>query len=277
MSNLQLFNFNGSDVRIIINENGDPMFLASEICNILEIGNTSQSLSRLDEDEKNTIILNDGIGNPNKSVITESGLYSLVLSSRKNVAKSFKRWVTKEVLPSIRKHGGYLTPERTEELIQNPDLIIQLATNLKQERERVKVLQEANSNLQFQTEIQEKELKVSAPKVEYHDKILTSTSTYVITQIAKELGMSAIRLNQKLKERGVQYHVNGQWVLSHKLQDKGYTKTKTHAYTTSTGDEGSAIQTVWTEKGRKYIHEIMNTQLNIYENLDQARLPVRSL
>ena len=143
--------------------------------------------------------------------------------------------------------------------------------------EEVKILQEVNSNLQFQTEIQEKELKVSAPKVEYFDKVLDSINTYATTQIAKELGMSAIALNQKLKERGVQYQVNGQWVLTHKFQDKGYVKTKTFSYTTSAGNNGSSIQTVWTEKGRKYIHEIMNTQLNIYENNDQARLPVRSL
>lgn len=142
---------------------------------------------------------------------------------------------------------------------------------------KVLELAEQNSTLKFQTEIQEKELKVSAPKVEYFDKVLDSINTYATTQIAKELGMSAIALNQKLKERGVQYQVNGQWVLTHKFQDRGYVKTKTFSYTTSTGNNGSNIQTVWTEKGRKYIHEIMNTQLNIYENNDQARLPVRSL
>lgn len=109
MSNLQQFVFNKQSVRIV-SIDGEPWFVATDVCEILEVGNVSQALNRLDDDEKNTIILNDGKrGNPNTAIISESGLYSLTLSSRKPQAKPFKRWVTHEVLPSIRKTGSYST------------------------------------------------------------------------------------------------------------------------------------------------------------------------
>lgn len=98
--------FEGKQLRIIDKDN-ETWFVAKDVCDILEIGNPSQAVSRLDSDEKNTIILNEGIGNPNKTVVNEFGLYALVLSSRKSEAKQFKRWVTHEVIPSIRKTGSY--------------------------------------------------------------------------------------------------------------------------------------------------------------------------
>lgn len=88
--------------------NNEPWFVAKDVCDILEIGNPSQALTRLENYEKNTIILNEGIGNPNKAIINESGFYALVLSSRKPIAKPFRLWVTSEVLPTIRKTGGYV-------------------------------------------------------------------------------------------------------------------------------------------------------------------------
>lgn len=100
MQELKTFNFENNNVRTLTIDD-KIWFVAKDICNVLEIGNPSQALSRLDNDERNTIILNEGIGNPEKSVINESGLYSLILSSRKLEAKKFKKWVTSEVLPSI--------------------------------------------------------------------------------------------------------------------------------------------------------------------------------
>lgn len=108
MNKLQIFkNTDFGEIRTITIDN-EPWFIAKDACDILEIGNTSQALSRLDEDEKNTIILNEGIGNPNKAIVNEFGLYSLVLSSRKPEAKQFKRWITHEVIPQIRKTGSYM-------------------------------------------------------------------------------------------------------------------------------------------------------------------------
>ncbi|MBS6940738.1 MAG: Bro-N domain-containing protein [Slackia piriformis] len=95
---------------------GEPWFVAKDVCDALEIGNASQALSRLDDDEKNTLILNDGIpGNPNKAVVNEPGLYSLIMSSRKHEAKAFKRWVTHEVLPAIHRDGAYVASDGTED------------------------------------------------------------------------------------------------------------------------------------------------------------------
>lgn len=108
MNQLQIFkNSEFGEIRTVTIDN-EPWFIAKDACDILEIGNTSQALSRLDEDEKNTIILNEGIGNPNKAIVNEFGLYSLVLSSRKPEAKQFKRWITHEVIPQIRKTGSYI-------------------------------------------------------------------------------------------------------------------------------------------------------------------------
>ena len=108
---LELFNFNGNEMRKIKGEDGDPWFVAKDVCDILEINNPTEALKKLDSDEKNTIILNEGKrGNPNKSIINESGLYALMMNSRKKQAKEFRRWVTKEVLPAIRKTGNYTSP-----------------------------------------------------------------------------------------------------------------------------------------------------------------------
>lgn len=109
--------------------------------------------------------------------------------------------------------------------------------------------------------IQENELRIQAPKVKYHDQVLTSTSTYNANQIAKELGTSAITLNRMLSKRKIQYTQNKTWLLYSKYQNKGYTRTKTYTYTDSNGDQKTSMQTVWTEKGREFIHEIFNSNL----------------
>lgn len=249
MTDVQTFDFHSNPIRII-DLDGETWFLAKDVCDVLEVGNPSQALTRLDEDERNTLILNDGIGNPTKSVINESGLYSLVLSSRKPEAKAFKRWVTSEVLPAIRKHGGYLTAEKTAELIANPDLIIELATNLKEERSK-------RERAEQRAELQSKQLIASAPKVEYYDTVLDAPDSILTNVIAKELGMSAITLNRRLKEKKVLYLQGGTYVLYHQYQDKGFTKTKTHTYTDRDGIEHTAIQTVWTQKGREFIHRMI--------------------
>ena len=114
----------------------EPWFVSADVCRALEIGNPRQAMTRLDDDEKNTVILNDGTpGNPEKTVVNEPGLYSLVLSSRKPSAKKFKRWVTHEVLPSIRKHGMYATKETVEAMINDPDYGIELLKTIKEERQ----------------------------------------------------------------------------------------------------------------------------------------------
>lgn len=108
-----------------------------------------------------------------------------------------------------------------------------------------------------QHRLQKEQLQISAPKVDYFDKVLTSQSTYTVTQIANELGLTAKALNRVLHKKKVQYLQNEQWVLYASFLNKGFTKTKTYSYTDKYGEQQTAIQTVWTEKGRVFIHTII--------------------
>ena len=132
-----------------------------------------------------------------------------------------------------------------------------LPTTYKEALQSLLIEVEAKERLQAQNELQAKELEKQAPKVAYYDEVLTSQSTYNANQIAKELGMSAVTLNKKLHELKVQYKQGGQWLLYHPHQNKGYTKTVTYTYTDSKGETCTNSSTVWTEKGRAFIHSIL--------------------
>lgn len=132
-----------------------------------------------------------------------------------------------------------------------------LPTTYKEALQSLLIEVEAKERLQAQNELQAKELEKQAPKVAYYDEVLTSQSTYNANQIAKELGMSAVTLNKKLHELKVQYKQGGQWLLYHHHQNKGYTKTVTYTYTDSKGETCTNSSTVWTEKGRAFIHSII--------------------
>lgn len=187
----------------VVERNREPWFVVKDVCDILGIANPSQALSRLEADEKDTVILNEGIGNPEKSIINEYGLYSLVLSSRKPEAKAFKRWVTREVIPAIRKHGGYLTPEKVEDALTDPDTIIKLATRLKEERAaRAKA---------------EQKLEAVKPKVLFADAVSSSQTSILVGDLAKLLKQNGhdigtrrlfqwLRENGYLMKRGAEYN-----------------------------------------------------------------------
>src|SRR5690625_683280 len=148
--------FEGKQLRIL-EQNGEPWFVAKDVCEILDIKNPTDALKRLDEDERSRFNLGrQGNGN----VVNEFGLYNLVLGSRKPEAKEFKRWITHEVLPSIRKHGAYMTPETIEQALLNPDTLIKLATNLKEEQEKRKQA--------------ERVIEEQKPKVLFADAVETS-------------------------------------------------------------------------------------------------------
>ena len=179
-----------NEIKIFTNENfgevgaveleGNTWFIARDVCRALELDNSRQAISRLDEDEKNTVILNDGNrGNPNMAIINESGLYSLVLSSRKPEAKAFKRWITHEVLPSIKKHGMYAM----DELLDNPDIAIEALTRLKEEREKRK-------ELEFENKVQAQQIAELQPKATYYDLVLQNPDLISTSLIAKDYGLS---------------------------------------------------------------------------------------
>lgn len=182
MNQLRMYNFESNSVRVI-QKDGEPWFIAKDVCDVLEIGNSSQALSRLENDEKNTIILNEGIGNPQKSIINEFGLYSLILSSRKPEAKQFKRWITHEVIPSIRKYGAYMTQDTLEQAIANPDFTIGLLTNLKEEREK--------------RQAAELRLEEQKPKVLFADSVEASQSSILIRELAILLKQNGINTGEK--------------------------------------------------------------------------------
>jgi anti-repressor protein len=179
------FMFGGRPVRVIIRD-GEPFWIAKDVCDALGINNSRMAISRLDADEKNTVSLTDGIresrGNPNFIVVSESGLYALVMGSRKREAKAFTRWVTHEVLPAIRKHGAYLTPAAAHALIESPKSeAARLASIFARNRElecQVDILAAENAGL-----IKDKE--ENAPRVEYTRAIEKSNTSCLIGELAK--------------------------------------------------------------------------------------------
>lgn len=155
MNDITIFNHLGNDIRVMTDEQGEPLFVLKDICDALEIGNPSDVVRRLDSDGVDTIEVIDNLGRTQKTnVVTEAGLYEVIFMSRKSEAKAFKRWVTSEVLPSIRKRGGYLTPEATREALRDPDFIIQLATDLKEERARAAQAEAARAKAEAEVEAQ---------------------------------------------------------------------------------------------------------------------------
>ena len=175
--------------------------------------------------------------------ITEPQFYRFAIKANNETAERFQAWVTEEVLPSIRKHGAYLTNDKIEEILLSPDTLIKVATELKNEREK---------NVLLTQQVSE-----SRPKADYYDKIMQSKSLVTITQIAKDYGWSAKQMNDKLHELGVQYKIGGQWVLYSKYQDKGYTFSTTVDITKKDGSSDVKMNTKWTQKGRVFIYSLL--------------------
>ncbi|MDO6633222.1 phage antirepressor [Bacillus thuringiensis] len=253
MNQLQVFNnAEFGQVRTVV-QGEEVWFIAKDVCDVLEMKNSRQAMTRLDEAEKSGVTINDGSQNRTLSAVNESGLYSLIMTSRKPQAKAFKKWVTSEVIPSIRKHGAYMTPNTINALLQDPDLIIGLASQLKQEQQARQVAEQKNLMLTQQ-------IAENASKITYLDQILQSQDTVTVSQVAADYGLSAMRLNKILKEEKIQYKVNDQWLLYSKHQNKGYTKSKTVDVTHSDDSRSVKMNTRWTQKGRIFIHKILTKQ-----------------
>ena len=214
-------------------------FVGKDVADILGYSRADNAIrSHVDDDDKLMHQFSASGQNRNMIIINESGLYSLILASKLPQAREFKKWITSEVLPAIRKHGGYLTDSMIEQALLNPDTIIRLATDLKHEREK-------NSRLEI-------ELEQAQEQARYLDLIIESKSAVVITQIAADYGMSAIKFNQLLNSLGIQHKVNNQWILYRKYMAKGYTDSKTIEISGRV-----RMQTVWTQKGRLFLYELL--------------------
>lgn len=230
--------------------NGEPYFVGRDVAMILGYKNPLDALMKhVDSEDKGVANCDTLGGTQEMTVINESGLYSLILSSKLPKAKEFKRWVTSEVLPSIRKHGMYAT----EELIANPDLAIAAFTALKKEMEMRKALQQT---LERQTAA----ITTLQPKADYCDTVLAADDLIPITIIAKEYGMTAREMNNLLHKEHIQYKQGGTWLLYKEYADKGLTKTKTNKYRGYDGNQHVSIHTYWTQKGRHFIYEILKSR-----------------
>lgn len=182
--------------------------------------------------------------------IPENIFYRLAMKAKNAAAEAFQAKIADEVIPSIRKHGAYMTEETIDKMILSPEFGIKLLTALKEEQEKRKAL-EAENEQQRQT------IKDFEPIKQYVDTILESTGTLTTSQIAADYDLSARTLNKILHEEGVQHNVNGQWILYRKHMGMGYTKSKTIPITRSDGSPDTKLHTQWTQKGRMMIHEIL--------------------
>lgn len=236
---------------------GQPYFVGKDVTDILGYQNGSRDINRhVDEEDRQKAMFFDGTQDKETIIINESGLYSLILSSKMPNAKKFKRWVTNEVLPAIRKHGIYAT----DDLIANPDLAIAAFTALKEERERNKTLTAAVA-------VQQQQIAEMKPKATYYDVVLKCKDAVNISVIAKDYGWSGIRMNEYLHGKGIQFKQGDTWLLYQKHADKGYTRTNTHVYEDSNGFEHTKVHTKWTQKGRLFIYEQLKTD-GIYPQIE---------
>ena len=245
ISKTDLSVFNSSEfgeVRVVEKDN-DPWFVVKDVCDCLGLGNTTDASRRVEEEDKSTFSITKG-GMPHV-IVNESGLYTLILLSRKPEAKRFKKWVTSEVLPSIRKHGAYMTEDTLERTLQDPDYMIGLITNLKMERERNRVLE---------TKIVE-----DTPKVNWANALLTSHKSILVGEMAKILKQNGIEIGQNrffewlrengylIKRRGADYNMPTQYSM-----ELGLFEIKETVICHNSGHTTASFTSKITPKGQQY-------------------------
>lgn len=258
MNEMQVFNNpEFGDIRTVtVNE--EPWFVLKDVCEAFGETNYRRVASRLEDDEKGVSQISTPGGKQNMTIVNESGLYSALfamqpekargvcdeyIAKRQAQLRQFKRWVTSEVLPSIRKTGGYALPK------DYPSALRALADA---EEQKLKLLAENQRQAQAIADFE--------PIRQYVDEILESQSAMATSQVAADYDLSAKALNKILYEAGIQRNVNGQWILYKRYMGKGYTKSKTIQFIRSDGRYDSTLQTQWTQKGRMLIHEVLTSR-----------------
>ena len=244
----QIFAYNGNDVRVILKEY-EPWFVAKDVCNVLEIKNSRQALSYLDDDEKG-VITNDTLGGTQEmSVVNEPGVYSLVFRSRKSEAKLFKRWIAHEVLPVIRKHGAYMTPAVMEKVISDPDFIISMVTALKNEK-------------LLRTAAEQKVVELT-PKAEMYDVMENKEGWYTAQEAVRMLcfyKVGTVILYRLLSEKHLVYktadpHAHGYYPCQ-ALVNNGYAKIGKTSFEKN-GIVYDSFKTLFSQKGLRYLRKIL--------------------
>lgn len=239
MNELQLFNFENHEVRSLL-LNNEPWFVGKDVADVLGYSNSRKALNdHVDAEDKEVLtsrnVTLENIPNRGITVVNESGLYSLILSSKLPSAKKFKCWVTSEVLPALRKTGQYQVKE-----LSGQELM-------------AKALIEAQSVLAAKDKVIE-EMK---PKASYYDVILNCKGLLATSVIAKDYGWSAIRLNEYLHKKGIQFKQGKTWLLYQKYATEGYASTKTHEHLGNDGTNHANVHTYWTQKGRRFIYDLL--------------------
>lgn len=246
MNKLQIFKHDGFGEIRTLEINGEPWFVGKDVTDILGYQNGSRDINRhVDEEDKLTRGITDSGQSRQMYVINESGLYSLILSSKLPQAKAFKRWVTSEVLPAIRKQGSYS---------------LGVPTNFRDALYLAYQQQVTIEALETENAFKDQKIAELQPKADYLDTILQSKSLMTITQIAKDYGMSARTMNKKLHALGVQYKQGSQWFLYAKYQNRSYTSSETISVIQSDGREKVVMNTKWTLKGRIFLYNLLKEE-----------------
>ena len=230
----------------------NPLFRAKEIAKIIQHSDVSKMVHSIDDDEKVANIIPTPGGNQKVWMLTEDGLYEVLMQSRKPIAKQFKKGV-KAILKEIRKTGGYITssPEESPEDIMARALIVAQQT-IERNKQQLQIAQGT-------IERQEEEIKTLAPKAQYTDEVLQSTSTYTLTQVAHDLGLRSVHaLTRILMEKKILFRQSGQWQPTAKVAEKGYFDTRTAKYVKPDNTIGTSMSTVITESGRQFLHALIN-------------------
>ena len=261
----------------VAEQGGEPWFVAKDVCDTFGATNRNRIMQELDDDEKGYTQIDTPGGKQNISVVNESGLYQMLFALQPTKARGvteehiqqrvaqlreFKRWVTHEVLPAIRKTGGYIAGSEKmsdAELMAKAVLVAQ--ATIKERDARIAELETENT-------VQRQAIADFKPTQEYVDKILASKDVVTTTQIAADYGMSTVQLNMFLSEQRVQRVVGGQWILYKNHMGKGYTKSETIRIKHRDGSEGIKMQTKWTQKGRLFIHNLL-TNKGYKANMDK--------
>lgn len=254
MNELQIFNNEEfGDIRTM-NVDGEPWFVGFDVADALGYKNQSDAIMKhvAEEDrhliQKSQITTLADVPNRGFTFINESGLYALIFGSKLESAQRFKRWVTSEVLPSIRKHGGYINGQES----MTDDELLAKALVVAQNKiyERQKRIEELTKEVNVKDQV----IGELRPKADYTDKILKNPGLVTITQIAKDYGMSAIEMNRKLHDLGIQFKQSDQWLLYSKYHGMGYTHSETVDITRADGRADIKMNTKWTQKGRLFLY-----------------------